>query len=67
MKEEDAKCRIKDEPVIECYRRFHIVDREGSITGLVCLSLTKKDVPERLVLECDNNHSNYYRIGADES
>jgi len=67
MTEIDAKCKIMDEPVIERYRRLQIIDREGSITGLVCLSLTTKDVPKRLVLECDDNHSNYYRIGADES
>ena len=67
MTEKDAKCRIMDEPVIERYRRLQIIDREGSITGLVCLFLTTRKVPERLVLECDNNHSNHYRIGADES
>jgi hypothetical protein len=67
MTEKDAKRKIMDEPVIERYRRFQIIDRKGSMTGLVCLFLTAKEVPERLVLECDNNHSNYYRIGADES
>ena len=66
MTDKDAKCGIMDEPVIERYQRFQIIDREGNITGLVCLSLTTKKVPERLVLECDNNHSNYYRIGANE-
>jgi hypothetical protein len=56
-----------DEPVIERYQRFQLIDRKGNISGLVYLSVTTKKIPERLVLECDKNHFNYYRIGTNES
>jgi hypothetical protein len=67
MTDKDTKCGRMDEPVIERYQRFQLIDREGNISGLVYLSVTTKKIPERLVLECDKNHSNYYRIGTNES
>ena len=67
MTDKDAKCGRMDELVIERYQRFQLIDREGNISGLVYLLVTKKKIPERLVLEYDKNHSNYYRIGTNES